>query len=145
MYVVTGNPILCYNLLFLSTFVLSGLGMYQLVHELTGNRTAGFVAGLVFAFAPYRLPQSSHLHVLSSQWMPFVVYGLMRYFSSRRLLPLGGAALALVLQNLSSGYYLLYFAPFAAAFVLWEIWRRSLWRDLRMWRELSGAACSSPP
>ncbi len=139
VYVVTGNPILCYNLLFLSTFVLSGLGMYLLVRELTGNRTAGFVAGLVFAFAPYRLPQSSHLHVLSSQWMPFVVYGLTRYFSSRRLLPLGGAALALVLQNLSSGYYLLYFAPFAAAFVLWEIWRRSLWRDLRMWRELSGA------
>ena len=27
VYLVSGNPILCYNLLFLSTFVLSGLGM----------------------------------------------------------------------------------------------------------------------
>jgi len=30
VYLITGNPILCYNLLFLSTFVLSGLGMYLL-------------------------------------------------------------------------------------------------------------------
>lgn len=139
VYVISGNPILSYNLLFLSTFVLSGLGMYLLVRELTGNATAAFVAGLLFAFAPYRVPQSSHLQVLSSQWMPFVVYGLLRYFNSRRLLPLGGAALALVLQNLSSGYYLLYFAPFAAAFVLWEIGKRRLWRDRRMWMELSCA------
>ena len=139
VYVVSGNPILSYNLLFLSTFVLSGLGMYLLVRELTGNAIAAFVAGLLFAFAPYRVPQSSHLQVLSSQWMPFVVYGLLRYFNSRRLLPLGGAALALVLQNLSSGYYLLYFAPFAAAFVLWEIGRRRLWRDRRIWVELSCA------
>ncbi|MBF8300321.1 MAG: rane protein, partial [Acidobacteria bacterium] len=28
VYVASGNPILAYNLLFLSTFVLSGLGMY---------------------------------------------------------------------------------------------------------------------
>jgi hypothetical protein len=139
VYVVSGNPILSYNLLFLSTFVLSGLGMYLLVRELTGNAFAAFVAGLMFAFAPYRVPQSSHVQVLSSQWMPFVVYGLTRYFNTRRLLPLGGAGLALVLQNLSSGYYLLYFAPFAAAFVLWEIGRRSLWRDRRTWLEVSCA------
>ena len=139
VYAVTGNPILSYNLLFLSTFVLSGLGMYLLVRELTGNALAGFVAGLMFAFAPYRVPQSSHLQVLSSQWMPFAVYGLLRYFNSRRLLPLGGAALALVLQNLSSGYYLLYFTPFAVAFALWDIGQRRLWRDRRIWVELSCA------
>jgi hypothetical protein len=139
VWVVSGNPILSYNLLFLSTFVLSGLGMYLLLRELTGNAAAAFVAGLVFAFAPYRLPQSSHLQVLSAQWMPFVLYGVTRYFESRRLRPLAGAALALVLQNLSSGYHLLYFPPFAAAYVVWEIARRGLWRDGRMWAELAGA------
>ena len=79
---LTGNPILCYNLLFLSTFVLSGLGAYLFVRELTGNPRAAFVAGLLFAFAPYRLPQSSHLQVLSSQWMPFALYGFRRFFDS---------------------------------------------------------------
>ena len=80
IYALTGNIILCYNLLFLSTFVLSGLGMFLFVREVTGSPRAGFVAGLIYAFAPYRVPQFAHLQVISSQWMPFVLYGLRRYF-----------------------------------------------------------------
>jgi hypothetical protein len=137
---VSGNPILSYNLLFISTFVLSGLGMFLLMRELTGSALAGFVGGLLFAFAPYRLPQSSHLQVLSCQWMPFVLYGLTRYIESRRWWPLAGAAVAVVLQNLSSGYHLLYFPPFVAAYVLWEVARRHRWRDRAMWLGLLGAA-----
>jgi hypothetical protein len=140
IYATTGNPILCYNLLFLSTFVLSGLGMYLFVRELTGDARAAFMAGLLFAFAPYRIPQSGHLHVLSSQWMPFALYGFRRYFDTRQRRPLAGAALALAVQNLSCGYYLLYFSPFAAAYVAWEIVRRRAWHSWRTWAELIAAA-----
>ena len=56
----TDNVVLAYNLLFLSTFVLSGLGVFLLVRAVTGNATAAFIAGLAFAFAPYRLAQFSH-------------------------------------------------------------------------------------
>jgi hypothetical protein len=139
VWAASENPILSYNVLFISTFVLSGAGMYLLMRELTGNAAAAFVAGLVFAFAPYRLSQSSHLPVLSSQWMPFVLYGVTRYFESRRVRPLAGAAAALILQNLSSGYHLLFFPPFAAAYVLWEIARHHRWRDGRMWAQLTVA------
>lgn len=139
VWAATGDPILSYNLLFISTFVLSGLGMYLLMRELTGSATAAFVAGLLFAFAPYRLPQSSHLQVLSSQWMPFVLFGITRYFDTARLRPLAGAAVALILQSLSSGYHLLYFPPFAAAYVLWEVARRHRWRDRRMWLQITAA------
>jgi hypothetical protein len=147
---VTGNPILGYNLLFLSTFVLSGLGMYLLVRELTGNVAAAAVAGLLFAFAPYRLAQSSHVQVLSSQWMPFVFYGLVRYFRpanpqapALRIGPLAGATAALIAQGLSSGYYLLYFTPFAVAFALWELGRARLWRRGRVWLTLSSAGVAA--
>jgi hypothetical protein len=150
VYAITKNPILCYNLLFLSTFVLSGLGMYLLVRELTGHALAAFIAGLLFAFAPYRLPQSSHLQILSSQWMPFVLVGLRRYFErsgeaadskvrSRKLWPLVGASVALAMQSLSSGYYLLYFGPFAAGYALWEVAARRRWRDGRTWLHLAAA------
>ena len=139
VYLISENPILCYNLLFLSTIALSGLAMYLLVRELTGNAMAAFVAGLVFAFAPYRLPQSGHLQVLTSQWMPFFMYGVLRYVSTRRLLPLAGAASALVAQNLSSGYYLLFFMPFAVLFGLWHVWREGLWRERRAWLTLATA------
>ena len=92
VYALTGNIVLCYNLLFLSTFVLSGLGTYLLVRELTGARAPAFVAGLLYGFAPYRIGQFSHLQVLSSQWMPFALYGVRRYFDTRRAWPLAGAA-----------------------------------------------------
>ena len=83
VYALTHNIILCYNLLFLSTFVLSGLGMFLFVREVTASPNAGFVAGLIYAFAPLRVPQFAHLQVISSQWMPFALYGLRRYFDEK--------------------------------------------------------------
>jgi len=139
VYALTGNIVLSYNLLFLSTFVLAGLGTFLLVRELTGSARAAFVAGLLYAFAPYRIGQFSHMQVLSSQWMPFALYGFRRYFDTRRAWPLAGAALALVAQNWSCGYFLLYFAPFAAAYVVYEVADRDLWRDVRVWASLGAA------
>ena len=139
VYAITGNPILCYNLLFLSTIVLSGLGTYLLVRELTGSAWAGFIAGLLFAFAPYRLPQASHLQVLSAQWMPLALYGMRRYFDSRRVKPLLWSAVAVAVQALSCGYYLLYFSPFVALYAVWEIAQHGLWRQSRVWLQLAGA------
>jgi hypothetical protein len=140
VYALTGNIILSYNLLFLSTFVLSGLGMFLFVRDITGSARAGLVAGLVYAFAPYRVTQFSHLQVISSQWMPFVLYGLRRYFVMRHGRALVGAGAALIAQNLSNGYFLLFFAPFVLAYALFEIATRNLWKDVRVWVGLSATA-----
>lgn len=131
VYWLTGNLVLCYNLLFLSTYLLSGLGMYLLVREITGSPRAAFVAGLLYAFAPYRTAQAPHLQIMTSQWMPFALFGLRRYFTTRRRVALMGGVLALIAQNLSCGYYLIYFAPFAAAYVLYEMTMRGWWRSAR--------------
>lgn len=147
VYAATRNPILCYNLLFLSTFVLSALGAFLFVRELTGSPRAAFVAGLLYGFAPYRFPQASHLPVLSSQWMPFVLYGFRRCVGARVAGRSGAAALtggaaALAAQALSSGYYLLYFTPFAGAYMLWELWARGRAVGWRVWLQLAGAAAA---
>src|SRR5258705_12663678 len=55
--------------------------------------------------------------------MPFAFYAFRRYFDTGRRRALAGAAAAVIAENLSCGYYLLYFSPFVAAYVLWEIWR----------------------
>ncbi|NOZ07125.1 MAG: hypothetical protein GXP41_12365, partial [Chloroflexi bacterium] len=60
--------ILGYNLAFLATFFLSALGMYLLVFSLTRYRLAGILAGLIFAFAPYRFGHLSQIQLLSAQW-----------------------------------------------------------------------------
>jgi hypothetical protein len=142
VYAITGNPILCYNLIFLSTFVLSGLGMFLFVRELTGRGDAAFVAGLAFAFAPYRFGALSHVQVLSSAWMPFVLYGLRRFFDTDRVRPLAWAAVAWIAQNLSCGYYLLFFSPFAVAYCAWELTVRRRWRDRRTLARLAVAVAA---
>jgi len=139
VYALSGNILLCYNLLFLSTYFLSALGMYLLSRELTGSATAGFVAGLLYGFALYRLAQLPHLQTLSSQWLPFALFGLRRFFVTRRLRPLAGATLALVAQNLSNGYYLIFCAPFVAAYCVYEIIDRRLWTDPRVLAGVAGA------
>ncbi len=117
IYALTGNIILGYNLLFLSTFVISAIGAYLLARDLTGDWRAGIIAGLVFGFLPYRISQVPHLQVMSSQWMPLALWGFHRYIAFRSTRGLIGGTIALVLQNWSCGYYLLYFAPFVPLFV----------------------------
>jgi hypothetical protein len=141
LYALTKNPILCYNVLFLSTFALSGLGMFLLARELTGSRPAAFVAGLAYAFAPYRFSTLSHVQVLSSAWMPFALYGLRRYFRTDRLLPLAGGAAAWLLQNLSCGYYLLFFTPIVVLYLAWEMTVQRRWTDARTLVRV-GSACA---
>ena len=127
VYALTRNPLLCYNLLFLSTFVLSGLGMFLYARELTANRGAAFVAGLAFAFAPYRMGSLPHVQVLSSAWMPFTLLGFHRFFETRRIAPLAAASAAWWAQNLSCGYYLIFFSPIVALHVAWQLTKHRLW------------------
>lgn len=140
IYAATGNILAVYNVLFIATFALSGFGMYLFARDLTGRPLAAFLAGLAFAYAPYRLGQFSHLQVLSSCWMPFALFGFRRYFAVGRARALAGGAGALVMQNLSCGYYLLFFPPFAAAYCLYEMAVRRRLTDRRTWLHLALAA-----
>ena len=139
----TGNIVLAYNLLFLATIVLSGLGVYLLVRDVTGEPMAAFLGGLAFAFAPYRIDQYAHLEVLSSEWMPFALFGLRRFIVSGRRLPLAGGAAAVVAQALSCGYYLAYFAPFVVAYCLCELALQNRLRDRGTWRALVAAGATA--
>src|SRR5204863_9211394 len=44
-----------------------------------------------------------------------VLFGLRRHFATGRIRPLAGAAAAWIAQNLSCGYYLLFFSPSPSA------------------------------
>ena len=133
VYHLTENLILCYNLLFLSSFVLSGLGMYLLVRDLTGSAHAAFVAGVIYAFVPYRIAQVAHIQSVSSQWMPLALYGFRRFLTTDRHRALAGGTAALLMQNWSCGYYLVFFAPFVVLFVVHQTLATGRARDWRVW------------
>jgi hypothetical protein len=67
-----------YNLLFLFAYALAFLGAYLLARELGVGSVGGAVAGAAFAYAPWRLTQNGHLHVLSSGGVPLALFLLVR-------------------------------------------------------------------
>jgi hypothetical protein len=101
---------------------------------------AAFVAGLIFAFVPFRIAQVAHIQSLHSYWMPLALYGLRRFIVSGRVRPLVGGAAALLMQNWSNGYYLIFFAPFVPLFVIHQLWVSGRLLDGRRWLSLAVAA-----
>lgn len=115
----THNALLGYNVSLLASFVLCGLGAYFLAYSLTGRHDASFVAGLAFAFAPYRVAQLPHLQVLSSYWTPVCLAALHRYTTEPRTKWATLAAAAWVMQALACGYYLFFLSVLVGLWVAW--------------------------
>jgi hypothetical protein len=80
-----------YNLLFLLAWSLCFLGAYLLARELGLGRLGGAVAGVAFAYAPYRVTEAGHLHVISSGGLPLALFLLLRGYRrcSRKLVIAG--------------------------------------------------------
>lgn len=78
-----------YNLLFLFAYALAFLGAYLLARELGPSPAGAAVAGAAFAYAPWKLAQNGHLHVLSSGGLPLALFLLVRGYRRRSPLLVG--------------------------------------------------------
>jgi hypothetical protein len=125
---LTGNPVLVYNVAFLGSYVLSGVGMYLLALTLWGRRDAAWVAAFAFAFAPHRVMYAAQIQLLMSGWMPLGLWGLHRYFETGRRRALTVFVIAYILLALSNGYFLYFFAVPVVCAVAVEFARRWVWR-----------------
>jgi hypothetical protein len=67
-----------YGVLFLLAYALAFFGAWLLARELGAGRIGALVAGAAFAYAPWRLEQDGHLHVLSSGGIPLALALLVR-------------------------------------------------------------------
>ncbi len=136
-----------YNLTFWLSFVLSGLFTCIWVHRLTGRLSAGVVAGLIFAFAPYRLSHAmGHLNLLGTQWLPLYFLCVTELLRGGRIPWAVGTGLSLVALAGTSQYYLYMAAvitvPFGAVLVGT---RAGAWRDLRLRKNVAIAAAVAAP
>ena len=117
IYLLTHNAILANNLLVLATFVLAGCGTYLLVRELIGNRAAAFLAGLAYAFLPYRFAHLWHLNQLGHAWTPLVLFALLLLIRRQRWPYAVAFGLLFAIQVVTS-FYVAFQIAFAAAIVL---------------------------
>jgi len=127
---LTGNPLLAYNIAFFLTFPLSALSAYVLAFTISRRHDCAFLAGLAFAFAPYRMAQFAHVQVLSAYWMPIALAALHRYFADRRTRWLALFGAAWVMQALACGYYFFYLSVLIGLWLPWFVAGRESWRAL---------------
>lgn len=140
VYGLTGNPILALNVVLLLSFELSALAMYLLVRSWTRSVWAGSVAAIIYAFAPARLGQLGHLHLLTTQWIPLIIFFLWRFLTSEKMLDLfavTGFALLQILYSLQAGCLA---ALAAFAFLLGTILARRVVLNFRIAAQMFVAA-----
>jgi len=160
LQIVSGQPLLAYNVALLLSFGLSGLGMYLLCLRWTGRRMVAFIAGLAYAFAPYRLASISHLQLLTVQWLPLSVLALEQLLvrvgrRGQEVVPTHQSraetwkaatpfVLFIVLQALSSWYLAVFTASLLALYlVVWAAWHG--WQRIRsalLWLLLCGVVAT---
>ena len=131
-FTVLWGEVVAYNLISLMSFVLSGFAMYLFVLHLTGNRVAGLLSGIVFAFNPYRMSHlgAGHLPLMGTQWLPLLFLYLKKMVVQQRSRDAFMAGLFYSLGALSAWYYAYIFALAGLLYVLLcgRPWRQNLWQ-----------------
>ncbi len=136
---LSGNPILAYNIVLLLAILTTGLGMYVLARHLTRNTLASIVAGMIYAFSPFMFSHLYHVQILTAGGIPLAFLFLHKFFEKDRFRDLLLFGLFFVLQALANGYYALYLTIFAGMFIaVFTIIRRK-YREPRFWLRM--AAC----
>ena len=116
------NPLTASNLLTLLSFAFSGLAVWLLVRDLTSNTGAAFVAGLVYAFTPYRFAHlSGHYQLITIEWLAFYALYSLRYLRSGARRDGWLAALFALVTALTDYYYALFLIVWTGLLALYRL------------------------
>ncbi|MGQ9895527.1 MAG: hypothetical protein ACUVSY_17230, partial [Roseiflexus sp.] len=149
--IVTGGPVLAYNLLVVTSYALTGWAVYLLASDMLAHardvrvRIVGaFAAGALFAFGTYRITHVVHLQLLQTAWLPLALLFLRRLLcnsemGNRRWRNAALFGLFAGVQCATALYYT-YFAALALglyiAIWLWGMWNH--WRQSAFWQRIGG-------
>jgi hypothetical protein len=83
-YAAGASALFVYNVLFLLGMWLSAMAAWALAREITGDAAASLVAGVVYAFVPWRLAQLPHIQFQWGAFLALALLFLLRYLASGR-------------------------------------------------------------
>jgi len=105
-------PLVVHNIVFLSGFIVSGAGMALLVRTLTNSAAAGVLAGIIFAFLPYRIDHFPHLQLQQTQCLPFAFWAFHRLLRTGNVRDGALVGVFVAGQVLSCMYYGIFLVPY---------------------------------
>ncbi len=108
----------------LATFVLAGTAIAALVWYLTGSVAGACVAGMLYAFNPFRQSNYAQIQLLADYAIPLSFLFLHRYERSGRSRDLVAMAVSVAWQVLCSTYLGAYLAVILGGALLGRLWRK---------------------
>ncbi len=140
VYALTGNAVLCYNLLLLISIAASGWAMHFLVRTLTGSTPAAFAAGVAWACWPYRTAHLQHIQLQALYLMPLALLCLHWVVARRRWRDAALLGVVAGFQAIASvSYGPMGLVMLAVASVALAV-STGQWRSYRLWSRLGVAA-----
>lgn len=128
VHVLFGQP-LAYNIIWLTSFVLSGFDMYLLVRYLFRREAPAFLAGMYYMFLPYHVAHSyGHFGAMQAQWLPLIILTLFVWVKRPNIWKTLILAALLTVQAWSEHHYMLWLMLFVGLWILFY-WKRvrSFW------------------
>ncbi len=138
-YLAGCPPLALYNIMFITGFAFCGYGAWVLVRLATGSSLAALIAGVLYAFVPFRFDHMPHLQIIWGGWLPLILAALLYYWQRSSWWTAAGFGGALLMNGLTNIHYFLFGTLTAAitVFVLAFVDRR---RDWRFWMRLGVAS-----
>jgi len=129
-YLAGCTPLAIYNLMVIFGFAFCGYGAWVLVRTATGSAPAALIAGVLYAFVPFRFDHLPHLQILWAGWLPLIVAALIAYWRRPSWWMASGFGAALLMNGLCNIHYFLFgtLATAVTIFVLGVSDRRTGWR-----------------
>jgi len=110
-----------YNICFILSLIISGVGAFCLIRYLTGSLWPGFIGGAIYAFAPFHFVHIGHMTVFSVQWLPFFVLFFIKIFEKQKLSNSIYSAIFWALACYSDLNYAVFLGLFVLLFIIYKI------------------------
>jgi hypothetical protein len=122
------GPWVGYNILIFLAYFLSAVGAYYFIYHVTQNRLAAFWGGVFWGFCFFRVHHTSHLQILSYQWLAFIALFNLKTQADPNAKNATLLALFFILQALTSWYLAVIAAVFTLVMFLCNLQVRT-WRS----------------
>jgi hypothetical protein len=113
------STLFVYNLLFLLGMFLSAFAAWALAREVTDDPWTALLAGLVFAFVPWRLAQIPHVQFQWGAFLPLLLLFLLRWLDGGRRRDLVLFGLFFAWNALTNVHYAIFSGILLAVVVAW--------------------------
>ena len=111
-----------YNLLLLMSMALSGWAMWRYALHLTDHPSAAILAGIVFAFVPYRFDHYHHLELQATFFLPLTLLHFDRAVTTGSRREAWLTLAMFVGQVYSCIYYSVFLATALIPLAAWRLW-----------------------